>query len=348
MSKPRIPVSILTGFLGAGKTTLLKRWMADPAIEPFAVVVNEFGEIGLDGELVRSGDETVVMMDSGCLCCTIKGQVAETLGDLITARDRGDVPAFERIIIETTGLAEPGPILHTLMTAPLLAARCRVDSVITAVDAVHGMDQIETYAEARPQIAIAERLIVTKSDLPEAGSFDDLCKSLKQINALAPIHKASDPEVTDPAWLFGTALFAEPGQPTPDRWLGVAEQAAHHHAHDHTHATTLALEWDQPLPWPMLMAWLQPILAHFGDRILRLKAIVSLDDQPHPIALHGVHHLVHPPTELDMLDAAETPSRLVMITHNLPATALLAAWDEVAKGDHQPRVIAGAEPAEAH
>lgn len=237
--KLRLPVSVLTGFLGSGKTTLLQRLLRHPDMSRTAVVINEFGEVGLDHLLVAKASENMVVMDGGCVCCSIRGDLVDTLKDLFLKRVRGDIPEFDRVVIETTGLADPAPVIHTLMTDPLLAARFRLDGVVATVDAAHGMSQLDQQPESVKQAAVADRIVLTKADVATSVATLALCKRLAEINPAAPIIPAAFGDV-DPKALFDAGLF-NPTTKTPDvqRWL--KEEAyraagdAHGHDHDHDH-----------------------------------------------------------------------------------------------------------------
>lgn len=242
----RLPVSVLTGFLGSGKTTLLQALLKHPGMSKVAVVINEFGEVGLDHLLVATASENMVVMDGGCICCTVRGDLVDTLRDLFVKRVRHEVPEFDRVVIETTGLADPAPILHTLMTDPLLSARYRLDGVISTVDAAHGEGQLDHNPESVKQAAVADRIVLTKTDVSEPAAIESLKGRLQAINPAAPVFDAPFGKI-EPAVLFDAGLY-NPATKSPDvaRWLheeAYADEHDHHecgpdcdhHHHDHDH-----------------------------------------------------------------------------------------------------------------
>lgn len=343
-SSPLIPVTLLTGFLGSGKTTVLNYILKQPGMAETAVIVNEFGEIGLDHLLVESATDDIVLLNSGCLCCTVRGDIADTLLNLFVGRASGKVPHFARVVIETTGLADPAPILHTLISDPLVAARYLLDGVVTTVDAVNGTGTLDRQPEAIKQAAVADRLLLSKTDLADPNVLARLQARLAVLNPSAPLIRVAYGEV-DPALLFNLGFY-DPQSKSVDvqRWLR-DEAFAGEHDHDHGHDSQLldpnrhddrirafCITREQPISWAALSTWLDALATMRGDDLLRLKAIVALSDRPdEPVIVHGVQHLFHPPVLLPQWPSEDRRTRMVFITRDLPREAIektLAAFEE--------------------
>jgi G3E family GTPase len=321
-----IPVTVITGFLGSGKTTLLGRLLRHPALGRTAVIINEFGEIGLDHDLIESSDEDIVTLTTGCLCCTVRSDLVLTLGDLLARRDRGELPPFERVVVETTGLADPAPILHALMTDTRLAGRAAIDGVVATVDAVNGLSTLDRQIESVKQAAMADRLVITKTDLA-TGGIEALGQRLDALNPGAPRFETVMGEI-DPAHLFGVGLY-DPAAKIDDvgRWLA---HEAHHaeHAHDHghldvnrhdAHIAAFAVTREQPVKAIALTLFLETLAEHCGPDLLRVKGIVNVAESPdRPAVIHGVQHIFHPPTWLDGWPSDDRRTRLVFIARDLP------------------------------
>jgi len=341
-----IPLNVFTGFLGAGKTTLLNRLLKDPALADTAVLVNEVGEIGIDHNLYEVLDDDVVLLSSGCLCCAVRGDLVTALENLLRGRDNNRIKAFKRVVIETTGLADPASVLHVLMTHPYLVLRYRLDGVITLVDAVNGMQTLDQHEEAVKQAAMADRIVLTKVDLlqdePGKRVLAELRERLRKLNPAAIVLDSNAPANE----LLGAGLY-NPERKIPDvaRWLReeavlAAEEEAHDHAHHHGHGhhhhhhghtdphdrpsrhdasiKVFSIATDQAVPLAALEMFLDLMRSAHGDKLLRLKGIVRLQDDPsRPLVLHVVQHLMHPPARLEAWPDADQRTRMVCITRNL-------------------------------
>jgi G3E family GTPase len=338
-----IPVTVLTGFLGSGKTSVLNHVLKQPDMAATAVIINEFGEIGLDHLLVESATDDVVLLNSGCLCCTVRSDIAETLLDLFGKRRKGTIPDFRRVVIETTGLADPAPILHTLMSDPLVAARYALDGVVTTVDAANGDGTLDRQPEAVKQAAVADRLLLTKTDLAAPEAIEALRARLAALNPTAPILPVAH-GLADPAALFGLGLY-DPQSKTLEvqRWLrdealaDTGRDQAHEHHDVNRHDERIrafCVTRDRPVAWAALSAWLDALDEMRGDDLLRLKAIVAIAERPdEPVLLHGVQHVFHPPVLLPEWPSADRRTRMVFITRDLPKEAIektFAAFAEAA------------------
>jgi G3E family GTPase len=348
---PIFPLSILTGFLGAGKTTLLNKLLRAPELADCLVLINEFGEVGLDHLFVESVDGNVVVMASGCLCCTIRGDLAATLEDLLRRRDNNRIAPFNRVIIETTGLADPAPILHTIMYHPYFMLRFRLDGVITVVDAVNGDAILDCHPEAVKQAAVADRLVVSKSDL--VGSDDAKLAALRtRLAALNPTAVQLDAAKGEaaPAALLNIGLY-DPDKKSPDvrRWLNaeaLEERAHDHHNHDrhghhhdrdaHAHDVNrhdariraFALRHPTPVAPATIDMFFELLRSAHGAHLLRVKGIIALDDDPsRPLVVHGVQHIFHPPARLDGWPDDNHTTRIVFILHDMEPEFIQRMWN---------------------
>ena len=316
------PVNLITGFLGSGKTTLLQRLLADPALGDTAVLINEFGEVGLDHHLLERIDDTMVLLQSGCLCCTIRGELSAAMRELHSRRERRVVPRFRRLVVESTGLADPFPILSTVQADPVLRHHFRLGNVITTVDAVNGLGQLARRAECTKQIAVADRLVLTKTDLAGTEQTDALVERLGRINPSAPLWRAAEAP-PGAAALLSHDLFATAGRSeAARRWFaaelatGDASEAIDRNRHDEAvHA--FALSFDGPVDWTRFGLWLTMLLNRHGDRVLRVKGILNIADSGMPVAIHGVQRLVHPPVHMAAWPDDDRRSRLVFIVDGL-------------------------------
>jgi len=336
----RLPVTVITGFLGSGKTTLLSRLLRHPSMNRAAVIINEFGEVGIDHELVEASSEQMTLLSNGCLCCTVRTDLQETLRELFVKRRAGEVIDFDRVFLETTGLADPAPVLHSLASDGLLGAQYRLNGVVTLVDAVNGMGSLDTMPEAAKQAALADRLVITKTDISEAAAVGALEARLHAMNPYALISRAVDgvldPELLreitpgsvrvmtqDPnRWLSGAGVSSESGsylgQRIP-RTTGTHDAAIH----------SFCLWFDVPFTWDTLTASLQVLTALRGPDLLRVKGIINVEGEAGPVVIHGVQHIFHPPMKLERWHDADRRSRIVFIVRNIPRASIEALFGAV-------------------
>ena len=354
-----IPVTLLTGFLGSGKSTLLTELLQKREFANTAIVVNEFGDVGLDGILIEHSKDQIVEMTSGCLCCTIRGDIRQTLLDMHSKRARGDIPAFDRVIVESTGLADPAPVIHTFISDPLLDRRYMLGGVVTTVDAVTGLATLENHKECEKQAAVADRLVITKTDLAISPDRREvLCELRARLSALNPtagILDRHNPEF-DYNRLFDTSLFDPDTKSMNVRsWLN-AEAENGHHSHSHNHGNahgphdhhhhdvtrhgsdirSFTLTFDEAVTVEAFASSLEALSLTQGSSILRIKGIVNTVDRPGmPLVIHGVQHVFHDPVWLDEWPDEDHQTKLVFITKGIERETLdlfFKSWITLSNG----------------
>jgi G3E family GTPase len=343
------PVNLITGFLGSGKTTLLSRLLRDPALADTAVLINEFGEVGLDHELVDRIDDTMVLLQSGCLCCTVRGELAQALKDLHSRRDRGLVPPFRRVVVESTGLADPFPVLSTVKADPVLRHHFRSGNVVTTVDAVNGLAQLDRHEESVRQAAVADRIVLTKTDIADEPTAARLTARLRRLNPAAPVYAAGHPDL-DAEALIGLDVAATAGRTTSARaWfentfraddptLGTEEGHPHGALDRNVHLgriRSFSVILDEAIDWTAFGIWLSMLLNRHGDRVLRVKGILNVEGEENPVAIHGVQHLVHPPVHMAGWPGPDRRSRIVFIVDDMDPDAIrrsMAAFNRIGHG----------------
>jgi len=315
----KIPVTVVTGFLGAGKTTLLKRFLASPEGQGTAVIVNEFGAVGIDDALVRDSADETVLLGNGCVCCITRTDLQAALRRLVFDRERGTVPPFARVVIETSGLADPGPILQTFSTDRALGGEFHIDVVLTVVDAVTGAASLDGAAEARKQVILADRLVISKTDLADTAAVENVKQRLQQLNPRASIDIAVSGGL-DPQRVV---------EPVAGERSGFVAEAAHSDG-----VTSFVVAQDKPIEWLSFARSMETLIALRGADLLRVKGLLNVAGCQGPVVVQYVQHLAHPPVELETWPDQNRASRIVFITRNIPqrdVVALFSAVEALAK-----------------
>jgi G3E family GTPase len=324
----RLPVALLTGFLGAGKTTLLNALLAHPAMADTAVAINEFGAVALDQHLIARDEGDVLVLANGCLCCNLAGDAEEAMLQLFARRAEGSVSPFRRLIVEPSGLADPAPLAQAILRNPLMARHMRLAGIIAVVDALFGARHLAQQPECGKQVAMADSIVVTKTDLADAAVLAALLRQFAALNPLAP-HLIADHGRLDPRELF-PAHFLNPDLPSgPERALPLRHADAGHAGG----TQALVLRHDAPLDWPKLEVFLRDVRLGHADALLRLKGLVAIESAEGPLLLQGVHHVLHPPVALAAWPDDDRSTRLVLILRGSGAHSIRAGWAALTQPD---------------
>jgi G3E family GTPase len=330
----RLPVALLTGFLGSGKTTLLNALLQDARAANTAVAVNEFGEIPLDSHLIDAAPDQIVTLANGCLCCNIGGDMQDSMMRLFASRQAGAIGRFDRLIIEPSGLSDPAPIAQAILRNPVLSRMFRLETIICTVDALFAERHFAAHAETRKQAALADRIVITKSDMVDSEAWDRVHVCVREQNPLAPVLPAGG-DALDVAAIFPASWLdpaaAASAAPRRSALFSDAVAAGGDAAHAcHTMAVCLATE--ARLDWRRFDAWLRGIRIAHADQLLRIKGVIGIAGSPAPLAIHGIHHVLHVPVQMPSWPDGMTGTRIVMITRGLPQGTLERLWAEALPG----------------
>lgn len=322
------PVSLITGFLGSGKTTLLNELIHNPELNKVVVLINEFGEVGLDHHLVETVSEDIILLQSGCICCQIRDDLVTTLTDLFDKRESGEIEAFTRVLIETTGVADPTPVIQVLISDQLLSQRFRLETTVTLVDCVFGESQLPLYPEALKQVALADKVLLTKSDLVDEAAVNRLRHQIEQINYSAPIHIAMN-GVIEPRILFEEQLI-DSGKAKQQlktiEWLKSHTQDAER---THSHGiSSISVTLSDPIEWDSFSEWLDSLVFSRAENILRIKGILNVAGKDKPVVIQGVQHMFYSPSTLKAWPTTDRRSRLVFITFQFNPQAIKASLEQ--------------------
>ena len=338
-----IPVNVLTGTLGSGKTTLLKALLRAPRLGGTMVLINELGEIGIDHHLVEHASESTLLLENGCLCCAMRDDLKTALKDLHSRRARGEIPRYERVVVETTGIADPVPIAYTLLAEPVLQHHYRLGNVVTVVDAVNAAAQLDRFAESVKQVVLADRLVVSKLDIAVPGTLEALRPRLAALNPDASVIAAEVPDL-DPAELLIADIHDRQSKSREvERWMrstGDAAAASGGHDPHPTEISACCFTFGAVIDWTAFGVWMSMLLNRHGDRVLRMKGLLNVAGLPGPVLVNGVQHLVHPPAHLDRWPDEGRRSRLVVISSGLDR-------EEIERSLHAFNALANPVPVEA-
>ncbi|WP_354503678.1 GTP-binding protein [Limibacillus sp. MBR-115] len=338
----KLHLHVITGFLGSGKTTLLRNLLSLPEFSDTAVIVNEFGEVGLDHEMIESVEESTVVLKGGCVCCAVREDLATSIRKLSELRKSGKIPPFRRLVVETSGLADPVPMIFTLCGDPRIVGEFQLHGIIAVVDAVNGMENLKRFEESRRQVFYANRAVVTKVDIVEPDACAALEKETRLINPAISVVRSDGDAVSLAALFAQTTDARDSGSAALDwtKWAGTNTEVHHHH-----NFASLAWEFDQQIDWTAFGIWLTMLLHAHGDRILRVKGLLSVAGAEGPIAIHGVQHMVYPPVHLGTKVGLVQPSRVVVITKDIDPEIVKRSFfafvkgEFVARGHRQPTEV---------